>query len=822
MKRKYGQVLIDSYASQLDRLFTYIIDEDLLDTVKEGMRVVVPFGRGNKAIKGLLVAIDDEFDDDYELKSIIEALDDKPIISGELLELGYWMKNEYLCTYFEALQPILPPGDYKQVYTFVELIDNTHITENKEEEKIINYLRKKEVVLLTDLKNELNLPCINDYLNRLEQLKVIETTIDIVTSVRKKRERWIKFKSNKLSLDEMKKIIGKRAIKQQAIIDYLYSHEEMNLNSLIRELNTSFNTIKAMEEKGIIQLYYKEIYRDPIKKHIPKYTKHKLNQNQEKAFNRVLSSINGINKENKFLIHGVTGSGKTEIYLQLVEEMLIRDKDSIVLVPEISLTPQTIDRFVGRFGDNVAILHSRLSQGERFDQWRSIKKGRVKIVVGARSAVFAPFNNLGLIIIDEEHESTYKSSQNPKYDTIKVAGKRVDIERAFLVLGTATPSLDTYYNSLKGEPVLLRLKDRVNNLNMPNIQLIDMREELRNGNNSILSMDLQNKIRLALENDRQIILFLNRKGFSTFVSCRQCGYVVQCDNCDISMTYYKNINRLKCNYCGVTANIPHICPVCNSKYIKYFGVGTEQVEELINRMFPDAKTVRMDADTTSHKGSYVRILDDMKKKNIDILIGTQMIAKGLDFENVVLVGIIAADTTLNLPDYKSPERTFQLVTQVAGRAGRGDDEGNVVLQTYNPEHYSIVHARKQDYESFYDTEIKLREEFLYPPYIDLVSILIYGENRQKIEKLSREIYNIIGRKIFDVYKDTYKKYIVGPYPASLERIKKNYRYQIIIKLEEQYKDELKDLIYRVCIKNENNLDMDKTKISIDFNPNTIV
>ena len=698
MKIKYAQILIDSYTSQLDRLFTYIIDENFLDIAMEGMRVVVPFGKGNRPIKGLIVAIEDRFDDnyDYELKRIIDVLDDKPIISKKLQELGYWMKEEYLCTYFEALQPILPPGDYKQVNTYVELINYTYLPENNEEDKIIIYLKKKEMVLLMDLKNDLKLPHINSHLNRLEQLGVIETTIDIVTKVKKKKEKWIKLKSHDLTLDEINYRISSRANKQLAIVEYLYEKGDIRLNSLIKKLSTTLSTIKTLEEKGIVLIYYKELYRDPIKKFIPKYDKHILNRNQDKVFSRILSSINEVKKGNKFLIHGVTGSGKTEIYLQLVEEMLKRDKDSIVLVPEISLTPQTIDRFVGRFGETVAILHSRLSQGERFDQWRSIKKGRVKIVVGARSAVFAPFKNLGLIIIDEEHESTYKSSQNPKYNTIDVAGKRADLEDAILVLGTATPSLDTFYKSLNEEIVLLTLKERVNQLDMPEIHLVDMREELKKGNKSIFSIDMQNKMKMALDNHKQIMLFLNRRGFSTFVSCRECGYVIKCDNCDISMTYYKNINKLRCNYCGVTEDIPHTCPICNSKYIKYFGIGTEKVEELINEMFPEANIVRMDGDTTTQKGSYDRILDDMKSKKIDILIGTQMISKGLDFENVVLVGIIAADTTLNLPDYKSPERTFQLVTQVAGRAGRGEDEGNVVLQTYNPEHYSIIHAKKQD------------------------------------------------------------------------------------------------------------------------------
>lgn len=818
----YGQILIDNYSSQLDRLFTYVIDEEFIDIVKEGMRVVVPFGRGNKPVKGLLISISDEFLDDYELKSIIDVLDDKPIISKDMLGLGYWIKEEYLCTYLEALQPILPPGDYKNINTFIELIDDTYTGKSPEENTIINYLKNKDILLLMDLKNDLKLPYINRFLNKLEADKVVETTIDVVTSVKRKKEKWVKLNLDKFSIDDIYRIIGKRANKQLMIAKYLHEKGDMKVNDTIKALDTSLTTVKALEEKEVIVSYFQEIYRDPIKKHIAKYNKHILNNEQNQVFNEIMESVNGVKNDNKFLIHGVTGSGKTEIYLQLVEEMLKKGKDSIVLVPEISLTPQTIDRFVGRFGENVAILHSRLSQGERFDQWRSIRQGRVKIVVGARSAVFAPVNNLGLIIIDEEHESTYKSSQNPKYDTIEVAGKRIDVESAYLVLGTATPSLETYHKSLKGDLVLLNLKDRANKQAMPEIHLVDMREELQNGNKSIFSSALEKQMESALDKKKQIILFLNRRGFSTFVSCRECGYVVKCNSCDISMTYYKNIKKLRCNYCGVTENIPHTCPVCNSRYIKYFGIGTEKVEELVRERFPQANVVRMDGDTTTKKGSYDLILDDMKNKKIDILIGTQMISKGLDFENVVLVGIIAADTSLNLPDYKSPEKTFQLVTQVAGRAGRGDINGNVVLQTYNPNHYSIVHATKQDYENFFNTEIELRKEFLYPPFINLINILIYGEDQDRVSKMSKEIYDIIGKEIYNIYQRAYREYIIGPYPAPLEKIKNNYRFQILLKVEDVYKEELKDLIYRVCIINENKLKMDDIKISIDINPNTIL
>ncbi|HLR21360.1 MAG TPA: primosomal protein N' [Tissierellaceae bacterium] len=821
MSRKYGKVIVDNKASELDRLFTYIIDEEHTDIIKKGMRVIVPFGRGNKIVNALLVDMDTEFHGDYKLKKIIDILDDKPIISSKLIDLGMWIKKSYLSSYRSAFQPILPPGDYKKVNSFVSLkfANPKHVS--IEEKKIIDYLKDKDIVLLSDLKKETNIPYINKYLNSLEHSGIIETTIDIRTTITKKKIKWVKLKDFDIELDEIIDIIGNRAKKQIQIAQYLYNSGELEVNKVLKELKTSLSVLRALEDKGIVEIFDKEVDREPIKREIPKYHKHVLSSKQRKVFDQInYYADNKLN--NRFLIHGVTGSGKTEIYLQLVEKMLEKNKDSIILVPEISLTPQTIDRFVGRFGDNVAILHSRLSQGERFDQWRMIKEGKVKIVIGARSAVFAPFSNLGLIIIDEEHESTYKSSQNPKYDTVEVASKRIDMDDGILVLGTATPSIETYNKALNRDIKLLELAERVNKKEMPEIQLVDMRDELNKGNRSMFSNSLYREIENTLKNKKQIILFLNRRGFSTFVSCRKCGYVAKCENCDISMTYYRHINKLRCHYCGITEEVPIVCPECKSKYIKHFGVGTEQVEKLTRETFPEVKVARMDRDTTTSKDSYEEILTDMKNKKIDILIGTQMIAKGLDFENVTLVGIIAADTTINLPDYRSPENSFQLITQVAGRAGRGKHKGKVVLQTYNPKHYSIVYAKAQAYKSFYNTEITLRKEFLYPPFIKLINILIYGEDQYKVGNLSKKVYNIIGRVIHGMYKDRYRDYIIGPYPAPLERIKNNYRYQILIKSQIEELDKIKDLVYKVCISNEYNLDMKDLKISIDINPISIL
>ena len=821
MTIKYAKLIIDNRATQLDRLFTYTIKEDFIDIIQEGMRVIIPFGRGNKIIQGLVVSVVDHINAEYKLKEIIDLLDNKPIISKELIELSLWMKEEYLSTYLSAFQPVLPPGDYKKVNSFVKLVGKGTGNHSLEEKTIIEYLTQKDTVLLESLKKDLQISNINKYLNKLEDNELIEISIDISTEIKKKKEKRVRILEG-LDLEDIEKLVNKRYHRQREIAQFLLEKKDISLYNLISQLGTTLNTIKNLKDKGVLTIYEREIHREPIKKIIPQYKKHKLNPIQEEAFNNISKEIDKIEGKDKFLLHGVTGSGKTEIYLQLVEKMLKLGKDSIVLVPEISLTPQTIDRFVGRFGNSVAILHSRLSQGERFDQWRKIKEGKVNIVVGARSAIFAPFANLGLIVIDEEHESTYKSSQNPKYDTIEVASKRTQLESATLVLGTATPSINTYHKAKTGEFELLELRDRIKKRPMPKISLVDMREELKSGNTSIFSRQLHEEITNTIDNDKQVILFLNRRGFSTFVTCRECGYVATCENCDISMTYYRNINKLRCHYCGMTRDIPLICPVCKSKYIKYFGIGTEKVEELTKELFPSARIVRMDSDTVGDKDSYDRTFEAMKNKEIDILIGTQMISKGLDFTDVNLVGIIAADTTLNLPDYRSPERTFQLITQVAGRSGRGDELGKVILQTYDPGHYSIQYAKNQEYTKFYDAELPLRQEFLYPPFINLINILVFGENQYKVCKLTKNIYNIIIEYIYEFYGKPYINHIIGPNPAPLEKIKNNYRWQIIAKIEDNYLKEFKTLLRRIFMDNEFNLDRDRVKFSIDINPNSIL
>lgn len=520
------------------------------------------------------------------------------------------------------------------------------------------------------------------------------------------------------------------------------------------------------------------------------------------------------NTNRNFLLHGVTGSGKTEVYMRIADECIKNGKKVIMLVPEISLTHQTIDRFLSRFGkDRLAVLHSKLSQGERFDQWSSIKKGEVDIVIGARSAVFAPFDNIGAIILDEEHETSYKSDMTPKYDTIEVAIKRAIQHKSIVVLGSATPSVVSNYRAETGLYEKIMLKERYNKNLFPHIHINDMREELISGNKSILSNTLYERISKSLSKNKQVILFLNRRGYSPFISCRICGYVMKCPECGISMTFHKSNNMAVCHFCGRKESIPPKCPECESKYLKHFGVGTEKVEEVIGEYFGEAKIARLDLDTTSKKGSVNKILNDFKKGKSQILIGTQMVAKGLDFEHVDLVGIIAADVSLNIPDYRSGERTFQLITQAAGRSGRGDEQGDVIIQTYMPENYAILYAADHDYESFYKDEILLRKTLCYPPFSDIIQITVSSQNEQSAEAGAQEVRNLILSKV----PEDEALNILNPNPAPIAKLKNEYRYHIHLKSMPKMRKNYEYILGEI----KKAVNTDKTKdfrVIIEINP----
>lgn len=812
----YAELAVDNTSLNTDRLFTYSVPSDMEFYMEVGKRVLVPFGRGNKLLEGLVVNLKRELDsglDPGKLKPIHYVVDRDPIMTREMVDLLEWMRERYLAKYTEVIKTIVPNGITMKAKKVVKV--EMHIDETIVDPELADYLNSKKRMAFESLKRKFGEKNIQKDINRLCQMGCIEIEESVFQQVKKQYEKHVERRFKPEDADIITETLSKRAVKQVEIVRLLASRESISRKELLVAVNTSDSAIKSLEKKGLVETVEREVDRNPVGREIAHYSKIELNAAQRMVYDEIESF-----KHRKHLIHGVTGSGKTEVYLQLIESAMERGEESIVMVPEIALTPQTLDRFMGRFGDSVAIYHSKLSNGERYDEWRKMKEGRAKVAIGTRSAVFAPFRNLGLIIMDEEHEQSYKSSMNPKYSTIEVAEKRCELEGARLVLGSATPSVETYYRAESGEFKLLEMNLRANESPLPNINLIDMREELYNGNKSIFSRELYLSILEKLKRHEQIILFLNSRGFSKFVSCRSCGHVIKCSRCDISMTYHAEENRLVCHYCGESKKMVTGCPECGSKYVKHMGLGTQKVEAEVRKHFPKAVVERMDLDTTGRKHSHEEILCRMKNREIDILIGTQMISKGLDFPDVTLVGVIIADTSLNIPDYKAPERTFQLMTQVAGRAGRSELEGRVVIQTYEPDHYSIQTAKQHDYRSFYSQEIMVRKLFRYPPFCELVDITIYGREESSVCKIALEVAKRL-EDFVSKSEDLRQVEVLGPNPALIYRIKDRYRMKILIKARPGDMSEIKTMLGSVLSQNERYA-KEQVRVSIDINPNSII
>jgi primosomal protein N' (replication factor Y) len=781
-QRTFAEILINIPSRQLDRPFQYRIPAALHDRVVPGARVLVPFG--TKTYEGIVLATGTP-PQDYETRDILSVEDVHPLMNRNMLKLALWMADHYLCTRAEALRCVLPTGVRWESTETVEIhsdlatdFDATSLLKaGSMAGKIMAILKTEGRITRGDLEKRFKGKSLSPYLKLLETKGWITREQTGDAGIRVKEITMVSL----LPAGEDPEILAvmrKRAPKQAAVVDMLSSYGGQLQEVTIRTyLGITPGVIHRLADKGLVRLDQEEVTREPYPegKYLPSDDL-VLSDDQAQALQ---SLLDGIDREDGtcYLLHGVTGSGKTEIYLQAIRHVRSQGKQAIVLVPEIALTPQTVERFKSRFGGDVAVLHSRLSVGERYDQWRRIHSGDASVVVGARSALFAPVAELGLVIIDEEHEPTYKQSENPKYHARDVALMRCKIEGATLLLGSATPSMDTYYKAMTGEFTLLNLPDRITGKPLPEVEIVDMREELKAGNRSPFSRILRERIQLSIDEKRQTILFLNRRGYSTFVLCRECGYVLRCPHCDVSLTYHADRRNLQCHYCQFTAKVPDTCPKCHSHHIRYFGIGTERVEEEIQKWFPGAKTLRMDMDTTAKKGSHDRILSAFKSRKADILIGTQMIAKGLDFEHVTLVGVITADTSLNFPDYISGERTFQLMTQVAGRAGRGDHAGVVVVQTYTPDHYSIRLAKTHDYKGFYQEEIEHRRQLEYPPFAKVLSILVWSSVEQDVIQGA----DALGRILAD--QDEVKSgdiRVMGPVPALMAKVKNNYRWQMFL------------------------------------------
>ena len=605
------------------------------------------------------------------------------------------------------------------------------------------------------------------------------------------------------------KEIDNMTLQQKESLNHIKKYSgKFNKIELTTKTNISAYMINKLIKLGALEIKEIDISRI-VNREFPVYPPKKLNEEQINAYDKILDT-----KKSVSLLNGVTGSGKTEVYMNLVSYMLLLDKTCLILVPEISLTPQMIERFKGRFGNDVAVFHSKLSTGERYDQWYRVKNREVSLVIGTRSALFLPFKDLGLIIVDEEHDRSYKSDMNPKYNTIEVCEFFAKIKGCKVVLGSATPSIESFYKALNGEYELVMINKRANNKKLPSVELVDMREELKNNNKYIFSRKLFEKINDRLNKNEQIILFLNRRGFSTFVSCRSCGYVFKCENCDISMTYHNN-GYLVCHYCGRREKIKTTCPKCGSSYVKYFGAGTEKVQESVKKYFPNARVLRLDVDTTRRKNSYEAIYNSFKNKEADILIGTQMVTKGFDFENVTLVGVITADMALNLPDYRSSERTFQMLTQVSGRAGRGEKSGEVIIQTYSPQNYAIYLAKDSNYNEFFKREIVIRKSLDYSPFSKILIINMAGESENKIKIFSKKLK----KSLQMVLKGHDEVHIYNPGACPISKINNIYRWQMMIK--GNFSDIITDKIKKNVYENTKNI-YNEIRVSLDINPNSLM
>lgn len=737
---RYAKVVIQSLSDKLDKTFTYLIPDELVTKIFLGSIVKVFFGNSKKLIFGFVFEIldkDDMSDEDKKylnkIKSI-HSVDERFLLNAESLELVKYIKQKYLCSYYEAINLFIPS----------KFLDGVSLK-------------------------------IKDYV-------FLDTSVELKN----------KFKKEPYT----------------SILKFVYENQNVyDKNEICKLNNFSKSSILTLIKHGILKIKSEEM-SIVSKNYFDGYEKKSLNYEQKKVYNEIIEGNDKI-----FLLHGVTGSGKTEVYLSIFEHFINEGRDCIILVPEISLTPQMIERVKGRFNNDVVVYHSKLTINERYTEWKKVSSGKVKVAIGTRSALFLPFNNLSCIVIDEEHESTYKSDSDPKYIAKDIAIEYSKLKKDLkVILGSATPSIESYYRTKTGEYKLLEIRNRVNFRRFPKIEVINMKEELKQGNKSIFSRSLYSKIREKIFKGEQIILFLNKRGFSSFVSCRSCGYVYKCRFCDISLTYHGSNKYLKCHYCGYAEKSTNTCVKCGSNYVKYFGIGTEKVEFLSKKIFPDARILRMDFDTTRGKNSYNEIYGKIKNKEVDIVIGTQMITKGFDFENVTLVGVLAADLSMNIPDYKSYERTFQLLNQVSGRAGRGEKLGEVCIQTYEPDNYVIKYSEKNDYISFYNEEIKIRKTLDYPPFTDILNILFQSKDINFYDKVIVNIYHELKKKSNKFYR------ILGPSACMISKINDYYRWQIIVKggqdldiynnFREIIYDKLKDVKFEY-------------KISFDVNPYSI-
>ncbi|MBQ8538281.1 MAG: primosomal protein N' [Ruminococcus sp.] len=768
-------IAVDNTVYHFDKIFDYVVPQSLSNSITEGCRVLVPFGRGNKKRQGMVMYIKTEDCDISKLKDVHSVLDDEPVLSKEMLELVSFMKAHCFCTYYDAVKAMLPAGiNYKITteYSVKKPLEFDLYELDDEKRRVVQFLLKKG----KPVKKEIVLDAFGyadtAVLDDMCKLGFLQKNDSTYRKTGDKSVKMVRFN------DDVSLTGVKLTPKQNTVLELLQTVGSACVKEVCYYTGVTVSVVDSLVKKGIASYYDDEVFRIP-KSNVSKKQDVSLTDEQQTAYKTLLSDYHS-DKGKVSLLYGITGSGKTSVFMKLIEDVVSDNKGVIVMVPEIALTSQLISIFKSNFPDKVAVFHSGLSLGERLDEFKRVKKGLASIAIGTRSAVFAPVSNLGLIIMDEEQEHTYKSEGKPRFHARELAKFRTSYNNSLLVLASATPSVETYYNAQIGKYNIARLTQRYGTASLPDVLVADMNEDVALGNTSQFSSVLLENIEENLSNKKQTILLLNRRGHNTFVTCRNCMETVSCPNCSISMTYHSANNRLMCHYCGHSVKYDGICPTCNGHSLRFAGYGTQRAEAELSEIFPDARILRMDTDATMSKSSHEKKLSDFANGDYDILVGTQMVAKGLNFPDVTLVGVLSADQMLYSDDYRSYENAFSMLTQVVGRSGRGKHKGRAIIQTFTPENPIIALASAQNYDAFYADEINIRKAMLYPPFAQMCLVGFVGENSVKVSKACAEFSKLMTEKLSGDYKDIPIR-VLGPSAAGVPKINNKYRYKIILK-----------------------------------------
>ena len=774
-----AQILVNIGTRSINKAFSYIIPMHL-DYVGVGWRVLVPFG--NRKLEGFIISVTDEDNTDQaDLKPILDILDNDQWFDEHMMETAKWISEYYLCNLVDAMRLFIPGKSGVKSITTYRVADPTNVDlvlaslELKSTEycQVFIYINKYPSISSARLEKQFGATILKAvrYLVR-KQIVIGEAVIKKTASHRYKNALRLAV-TPETANTFLTSLTRKPA--QARLLSYLMIHKQLGYEDF-KNVNMSHDAAQKLIQAGITAIEKIQVIRDSYANICGAATQVSLTVEQQQALSQIVHKIQA--KENhSFLLHGITGSGKTQVYIEAVAVVRADNRQAIVLVPEIALTSQIVARFKARFGEDVVVMHSKLSTGERYDAWQRLRTQQAGIVIGARSAIFAPLPDLGIVIMDEEHEFTYKQEETPRYHTRQVALTRARLAGGVVVMGSATPSVETYYQALQHQHTMLTMTKRIAGASLPEVAIVDMREELRQKRRSVISLPLQELLADTIASGEQAIILLNRRGYATFVMCRECGHIVRCKHCDISLVYHSVGNILRCHYCQCIEATPDICPVCSSHYIHFFGTGTQKLEESLVKLFPGIRIVRMDQDTTGGKMAYDRILDAFARGEYDVLLGTQMVAKGHDVKNVTAVGIIAADSILNLPDFRAAERVYALLTQAAGLAGRGDKPGKVVVQTYNPEHYAVQAGAQHHYQDFYQAEIGFRQGLCYPPYGQIIKLTIQADQESK----ARTQAEVIITELRSLLHDDKNTEVIGPFPAPIAKVKDVFRMNIIIK-----------------------------------------